>query len=113
DRGVEKTDLARGDITRGGVRFGMATTSKNRTPWVQPYAFRLICTNGLECPDSSLALSSSGGSDVEELLLDFEVNTRRAFARVDDTFATLAELRSERVEGEFSQAVLRVGRENK
>ena len=63
-----------GDITRGGLRFGQ-DSKHNLAPWVQPYLYRLVCTNGMEIPDHSLKVNARGMSidDIAESLETFSL----------------------------------------
>lgn len=61
----EVTNFGRGgdprvdDITDGGLRFGQ-DLKHNLAPWVQPYLYRLICTNGMESFDPGLRVDARG-----------------------------------------------------
>lgn len=94
DRGVGG-DPSVGDITRGGVRVGM-DIKHGLSPWVQPYLYRLICTNGMETTDAGLKVDARGAS-VEEVLAEFEAAADRAFRRVEEDMASFYRLREERV----------------
>lgn len=85
-----------GDLTRGGLRFGH-DTQHNLAPWVQPYQYRLICTNGMETFDGGLKIDARGQS-VEDVLKELEQAAEEAFSRVEGEIAAFYELRNHRVE---------------
>lgn len=95
DRGIGG-DPAVGDLTRGGIRVGM-DMKHGLAPWVQPYQYRLICTNGMETMDPGLKVDARGAS-VEEVLAEFEAAADRAFRRVEGEIEAFYNLRSERVQ---------------
>ena len=95
DRGIGG-DAKVGDITRGGIRIGL-DLKHNLAPWVQPFMYRLICTNGMETHDQSLRVEARGNS-VEQVLAEFEEVADRAFRRVEAEIDAFYELRSQRVE---------------
>lgn len=84
-----------GDLTRAGLRFGL-DIQKNLAPWVQPYANRLICTNGMEMVDTGLKVTVQG-RPLEESLALLEENARIAFASVERKVEAFYEMRNERV----------------
>jgi hypothetical protein len=88
-------DPAVGDITRGGVRFGQ-DTKHNLAPWVQPYTFRLACTNGMEIPDHSLKINARGMT-TEDIMESLEENAFSALGRVRGDIDRFYELRTEEV----------------
>lgn len=98
-----------GDITRGGLRF-LLDRKNNRAPGVQPYLYRLVCTNGMEVPDSSLRLDARGNT-VDAVLAELETMAQRAMGQVEDKIRAFYELREERVEGDVTQRVIQVARE--
>ena len=89
-------DPAVGDISRGGVRVGM-DIKHGLAPWVQPFQYRLVCTNGMETEDAGLKVDARGAS-VEEVLAEFEAAADRAFKRVEGEMAAFYEMRSQRVD---------------
>lgn len=70
-----------GDITRGGVRFGQDRKA-NMAPYVQPFLYRLRCTNGMEIPDEGLKVSASG-LEAREIEAMFEAEIARAVDRLE------------------------------
>lgn len=98
-----------GDITRGGLRFFM-DRKNNRAPGVQPYLFRLVCTNGMEVPDRSLRLDARGNT-VDAVLAELESMAQQAFGQVEDQIRAFYELRNERIEGDVTQRMLQLARE--
>lgn len=95
DRGIGG-DPQVGDITRGGIRIGV-DLKHNLAPWVQPYMYRLWCTNGMETADQGLKVDARGAS-VDEVLAEFEAQADRAFRRVEQDIASFYELREQRVD---------------
>lgn len=98
-----------GDLTKGGLTFGQ-DTQHNLVPWVQPYLYRLICTNGMVLPDSTLKIEGRGQS-VEEVLADLEAQAERAFSLVEHEIEEFYALRNQPVI-DPTQTVLRVAREH-
>jgi hypothetical protein len=85
-----------GDITRAGLRFGI-DLAKNHTPWVQPYQYRLACTNGLSGQDTGLAVDGRGQT-IDAVLASLEENARIAFERVEAEIGAFYDLRNVPVE---------------
>ena len=107
DRGIGG-DPAVGDLSAGGIRIGQ-DRKHNLAPWVQPYQFRLICTNGMSTSDDGLKVDARGSS-VEEVLAEFEAAADRAFRRVEQDMAAFYSLRQERVDN-AERELLRLGQE--
>jgi hypothetical protein len=101
-------DRRTGDITRGGVRIGH-DIKHNLAPWVQPYTYRLICTNGMETCDPGLKVDARGSS-VEDVLEEFERKADEAFRRVEGDIKSLYGLRKEKVDNP-ERVLLRVAEE--
>ena len=95
DRGIGG-DPQVGDLTRGGIRVGM-DIKHGLSPWVQPYMYRLWCTNGMETQDAGLRVDARGAT-VEEVLAEFEAMADRAFRRVEGEIEAFYELRAQRVD---------------
>jgi hypothetical protein len=93
-----------GDLTHGGVRIGQDRKA-NKAPYVQPYLYRLVCTNGMEIADDGIKIDARGAS-VEEVLAMLEAEAQRAFARVEGDIASFYDLRSQ-VVGPDKTGVLR------
>lgn len=104
-------DPAVGDLTAAGLRFGQ-NRSRNLAPWVEEFAFRLVCTNGMELPDSGLPRIDARGSSVEEVLASLEARAQEAFGRVEAQIAHFYDLRNQPVQGDASQALLRMAQEH-
>lgn len=85
-----------GDITKGGVRVGL-DIKHNLAPWVQPYFFRLWCTNGAESRDDGLRIDARG-MDVDDVLQEFGFVATRAFNRVEEAIKHYYDLRSIKVD---------------
>jgi hypothetical protein len=96
-----------GDITAGGVRVGL---EQGHAPTVQPYLFRLACTNGYENYDDGLKVDARGAT-VEQVLADFERVANEAFGQVEAQIAAFYELQNQRIQGDVTQAVLRIADE--
>lgn len=84
-----------GDLTKGGLRFGQ-DVHQNLAPWVQPYTYRLACTNGMEIPDNGLKIDARGNT-VEEVLLELEAAAERAMSRVERDIEHFYAMREEKV----------------
>jgi hypothetical protein len=97
-----------GDLTAAGLTFGQ-NTKANLAPWVQPYAQRLVCTNGMVSTDPSLKVDGRG-KDVSEMLAHLEAQAQRAFARMEHEIDAFYDLRNQRVV-DSSQTLLRLARE--
>lgn len=95
DRGIGG-DPQVNDITKGGIRIGQ-DRKHNLAPYVQPYMYRLFCTNGMETEESGLKFDTRG-STVEEVLAELEQAAQRAFGMVEDKIAAYYDLRSQPVE---------------
>jgi hypothetical protein len=86
-------DAAVGDLTRGGIRFGQ-DRKNNLAPWVQPFMYRLVCTNGMEVPDLGLKVEARHAS-AEEIEAMFEGEIKRAVDRLEDDIAAFYDLRNQ------------------
>lgn len=102
-------DLAVGDLTRGGLRFHQ-NRKAGLAPSVQHLLYRLLCTNGMEVPDLGFKISARG-NDVDQIMMDLRTMAERAMSRVEDKIKAFYELRNQEVTGEYSQTMLRAGRE--
>lgn len=85
-----------GDLTRAGLRFGF-DIQHNLAPWVQPYANRLECTNGMEMTDNGLKVTIVGNT-VDEIIRSLEDNARIAFNSVEHKVKAFYEMRNEKVD---------------
>lgn len=97
-----------GDLTHGGLRTGI-DLRHSTSPWVQPYMYRLVCTNGMEAEDDGLRIDSRGGT-VEDTLNEFEAIADRAFREVENQIRDFYALRNERVEN-AERTLLRMAEE--
>lgn len=88
-------DRSVNDLTKGGLRFGQ-DIRRNLAPFVQPFTYRLVCTNGMEIRDDGLKVDARGGS-VDEVLAELEAAAQRAFARVESDITHFYEMRNSRV----------------
>jgi hypothetical protein len=104
-------DRAIDDMTAGGVRVWQ-NRKQNLAPGVQPFAYRLRCTNGWEVQDLGIKVDARG-LDVDEVLDAFEIEADRAFRRVEADIALFYDMRSHRVGGDrtgvLRQAALEAG----
>lgn len=96
------------DITRGGIRI-FRDVAHNQAPTVQPWMFRLDCTNGMEIEDEGLKVEARGGT-VEEVLEEFEAMAERAFSEVEGHIKSFYDLRSVRVPNP-ERTLVRIGEE--
>lgn len=108
DRGIGG-DRSVNDITRGGIRVGQ-DRKRNLAPWVQPYMFRLRCTNGLEVPDLGLRVDARGKDD-DEVLMVLKGECRRAFDRVEGDIKAFYDLRSHQASSDYTGEFRRMARE--
>jgi hypothetical protein len=92
------------DLTRGGVRFGQ-DRKNNHAPWVQPFMYRLVCTNGMEVPDLGLKVDAARAT-AEEIEAMFEGEIRRAVDRLESDIHAFYDLRSQKL-GNDPTGVLR------
>jgi len=97
-----------GDFTVGGVRMGQ-NRKQNLAPFVQPYLYRLVCTNGMETRDDLLKVDARGQT-VDEVLMSLEMQARQAFGRVESEIASFYSLRNERV-SDPTQTLIRMAGE--
>lgn len=81
-----------GDITRGGVRIGQ-NRKMNTAPWIQPYLYRLVCTNGMEVPDEGIKISALGAEE-REIEAMFEAEIARAVDRLEADIQAFYDLRN-------------------
>ena len=109
DRGVGG-DRQVGDITAGGVRLSY-NRKRNLAPAVQPYLYRLACTNGMSHLDPGLKVDARG-LDVDTVLSELEAAAERAFSRVEDQIRAFYDLREQRVEHP-ERALLAIAAERK
>jgi hypothetical protein len=85
-----------GDITRGGVRFGQ-DTKQELAPWVQRYMYRLVCTNGMEIPDTTLKIDARGDT-IDEVIAALEQMAELAFSKVEEDLVHFYALRDQVVD---------------
>lgn len=103
-------DPAVGDISRGGLRFTQ-DRKHNLAPAVETYIYRLACTNGMVVPDTSSSRIDARGATVDQVLAELELAAQRAFGEVEEQIAHFYEMRNQPIEGDVTQAVIRVARE--
>lgn len=98
-----------GDITRGGIRFGQ-DRKNNTAPWVQPYLYRLVCTNGMEVPDQSLKIDARHCTDAQ-ITAQFEHQIRMATDRLMSDIQAFYDLRDESLGADRTGELRRVALE--
>lgn len=108
DRGIGG-DPAVNDITRGGIRIGQ-NRKNHHAPWVSTFLYRLICTNGMEVPETGLRIDARKNT-VEGVLAELELAAQHAFSQVEQQVAHFYELRNQRIGADRTQAVIRIARE--
>jgi hypothetical protein len=99
-----------GDITKGGLRIGQ-NRKQNLAPWVQPYLYRLRCTNGLELPDKSLKIDARGMDEIE-IIGSLRQNARLAMDGITEQIEHFYDLRSQSLGRDTTGVLHRVAREN-
>jgi len=82
-----------GDITRGGVRIGQ-DRKMNTAPWIQPFLWRRVCTNGMEVPDQGIKIEARGATEAEIEAL-FEAEIARAVDRLEADIQAFYDLRNQ------------------
>lgn len=82
-----------GDITRGGVRIGQDRKA-NTAPWIQPFLWRRVCTNGMEVPDQGIKIDVRGASEAEIEAM-FEAEIARAVDRLEADIQAFYDLRTQ------------------
>jgi len=95
DRGVGG-DNAVGDLSVAGIRI-IQDRKHNLAPAVQPFQYRLFCTNGMSTRYDGAQVDARGSS-VEEVLAEFETIADLAFRRAEADMEAFYSLRSERLE---------------
>ena len=105
---AELVDLEVNDISHGGLRFGQ-DLKNNLAPWVQPYIYRLVCTNGMEVPDPGLRVVTRGRT-IDDVLDGLAINARDAFDGVDERIANFYALKAEKVNYP-ADILLKIGKE--
>ena len=102
-------DLQVGDITRGGLRFGQ-DTQHNLAPWVEPFLYRLQCTNGIEVADHVKAFDLRKAETTDEIIDALELAAHQAFGDIEHKINSFYDLRNRHV-GDANQMLLRIGQE--
>lgn len=108
---VTTGDPAVNDLTAAGLRFGQ-NRARNLAPWVEEFAYRLVCTNGMELPDTRLPRVDARGNTIDEVMAALEARAQEAFGHVEAQIAHFYDLRNQRIEGDVAQALLRVAQEH-
>jgi len=85
-----------GDLTSAGVRVGV-DLKRGLAPTIQPFSYRLICTNGMETPMVGAKIDARGQS-VEEVLAELEEKARLAFAQAERDIESFYDMRNVKVD---------------
>lgn len=106
-----------GDLTAAGLRFTQ-NIARNLTPTVDPFAFRLFCTNGMSLHDpvlngrdSEYRVDARRIESVEEVLAALERRATEAFSRVEGHIQAFYDLRNQPIVGDPGVALARIGHE--
>lgn len=109
---AEGRDEQVGDLTAAGLRFYF-NRARNLTPTVDPFAFRLWCTNGMSTMDSSLPKVDARVLDgIDDVMVALERRAEAAFSVVEQQIEHFYDLRNQPIEGDATQALRRVAREH-
>jgi hypothetical protein len=106
--GDKATQRRVGDLTAAGLTFNK-DTQRNLAPTVQPWSYRLACTNGMTFLDPGIKFDARGTS-VDEVLEELERLAERAFSQVEARVNAFYSLREERVDNP-ERTLVRIGRE--
>jgi hypothetical protein len=100
-----------GDLTGGGVRVWQ-DRKHNLAPGIQPFLYRLVCTNGMEMRDQGMKIDARG-AEVEEILASLQAEARRAYDRVGADIQAFYDTRSQKIgsdrTGEFRAMAIEMG----
>lgn len=99
-----------GDITKAGLRFAQ-NVAQNLAPTVQPYSYRLWCTNGASSVHEGLKIDARGQT-VEEVIAELEAKARLAFGLVEADVTAMYDLRNQIVENP-EREINRIAREQR
>lgn len=99
-----------GDITHGGIRIGQ-NRKQNLVPWVQPFLFRLVCTNGMEIPDLGMKIEGRGVTDPADIVAGVLREAGVAMRRVERDIEHFYSLREEKVGNDPTGVLHRMSRE--
>lgn len=98
------------DITNGGLRFAQ-DRKHNLAPWVQPFLYRLRCTNGMEIRDNSLKIDARGAEEYQ-ILGDLKVKASQALDGLQHQISSFYDLRKQRLGDDRTGVLHRLVREN-
>lgn len=99
----------KGDVTKAGIRVGH-DVKHNLAPWVQPFLYRLWCTNGAEVREDGLKIDARG-STLEAIMVEFEAVADRAFKIAERGIAPFYDLRNQPVTNP-ERVLMRIGSEH-
>lgn len=101
-----------GDLTAAGLRFTQ-NRARNLTPTVDPFAYRLFCTNGMSLLDTNLPKVDARILDgIDDVMRALEARAEAAFSAVEQQIAHFYDLRNQPIEGDATQALRRMAREH-
>lgn len=99
-----------GDLTAAGLRFTQ-NRARNLAPQVDPFAYRLWCTNGMSLLDDTLPkMDARIANGVGDVMAQLEARAQAAFAIVEGQIQHFYDMRNQIVE-DPAAALLRLGNE--
>lgn len=93
------------DITRAGVKIGV-DIQHGKAPYIQPWLYRLVCTNGMEVPDPSMVVTLRGRT-VPEIIDEMEGLCQTIWGRMDHTIEEFYKLRDQKIAHDQADTVMR------
>lgn len=102
-------DRAVNDLSAGGLRIEY-NRERNLAPSVSALLFRWACTNGYERYEEAWKIDIRGAT-VDQILAEVEQKAQQVFGRVEAELAAFYDLRNQRIEGDVTQAVIRIADE--
>lgn len=97
-----------GDITAAGVRAGV-DLKHGLAPYVEPWFYRLFCTNGCGTVEPGLRIDARGQT-MDEIFAELSIRYAEAFRLADERIAHYYDLRNQRVDNP-ERAVRAIARE--
>lgn len=102
-------DRAVNDLSAGGLRVEY-NRERNLAPSVSALLYRLACTNGYERYEDAWKIDIRGAT-VDQVLAEVEQKAQEVFGRVENELAAFYDLRNQPIEGDVTQAVIRIADE--
>lgn len=99
-----------GDIVKAGLRFDLSI-GQSLAPTVNPFSYRLWCTNGCSTLHEGTKIDARGQT-VDEVLEELEAKARIAFALVESDVAAMFDLRNTKVDSP-ERTINRLARERR